>query len=265
MITPILSAFLVVTLVGLIAGVLLALASYFLYVKEDETALKIRECLPGVNCGACGFTGCDDYAKAVAEKRAEANLCIPGADKTAADICCILGIEAKDVVEMIAFVGCNGTKSATSKSFIYNGVKTCNAQTMIYAGSNECKFGCLGCGDCANVCPTNAICIKDGIAHVKSNICIGCGLCAKTCPKHIIKLIPQTAKVAVMCNNNEKGGVARKKCSNACIGCKKCELNCPQKAITVKDNLAVIDYSKCTACGICVEICPTKCIKSLNL
>lgn len=263
MITPILSAFLVVTLVGLIAGVLLALASYFLYVKEDETASKIRECLPGVNCGACGYAGCDDYAKAVAEKTADANLCIPGADKTAEDICNILGIEAKDVTEMIAFVACNGTNDVASTNAIYNGVDSCKGESMVYGGSKSCKAGCLGCGDCSKVCPTNAICIKDGIAHIKSSACIGCGLCAKTCSKHIIKLIPQTARVVIMCNNTEKGAAARNQCTNACIGCKKCELNCPHNAITVKDNLAVIDYSKCTSCGVCAEKCPTKCIKTL--
>ncbi len=265
MIEPILIAFSVVTLVGLVAGVLLALASYFLEVKEDETVKRVRECLPGVNCGACGYTGCDEYAKAVAEGSAKANLCIPGADQTAIEISKVLGVEAEDVVEMIAFVGCNVTCDATSKIFQYNGVNSCAGASMIYGGPNACNYGCLGCGDCANVCPQNAICTKDGIARINGDICIGCGLCANVCPKNIIKLIPRISKVSVMCNNKEKGGIARKKCKNACIGCKKCELGCPEKAITVNDNLAVIDYSKCTGCGLCAENCPTGCIKTFML
>lgn len=264
MIQNILTAFLVVTSVGLISAVLLALASHFLFVKEDETAKNIRECLPGVNCGACGYTGCDDYAKAVAAGTAKTNLCIPGADAVAADVAKIMGVEAADVVEMVAFVGCNGNADASCKKANYEGISTCAAASMVYGGPNACRFGCLGCGDCAVVCPVNAICIDDGIAHVNSDICIGCGLCVDECPKDIIKLMPQVSKVAVMCNSKDKGAVARKLCKNACIGCKKCELNCPENAITVVNNLATIDYVKCSGCGKCAEVCPTKCIKALS-
>jgi formate hydrogenlyase subunit 6/NADH:ubiquinone oxidoreductase subunit I len=31
------------------------------------------------------------------------------------------------------------------------------------------------------------------------------------------------------------------------------------------DNLAVIDYEKCTKCGLCVEGCPTHCLHTVNL
>lgn len=262
--SSILIAFAIVTAIGLIAGVLLSLASHFLNVPEDETVKQIRECLPGINCGACGYTGCDEYAKAIAHDGAKTNLCVPGADAVAADIANVLGVEAEDVIEMVAFVGCNGTPDATAITNNYNGINTCVAASMIYGGPNDCKYGCLGCGDCANICPVSAICLDDGIAHVNSDICIGCGMCVKRCPKDIIKLIPQVAKVAVMCNNKEKGAAARKKCKNACIACKKCELNCPSDAIKVIDNLATIDYTKCTNCGICADVCPTNCIKKLN-
>ena len=260
----ILIAFAIVTAIGLVAGVLLALAAHFLHVPENEQIKKVRAALPGINCGACGYNGCDEYAKAVVEEGAKTNLCVPGADGVAADIADIIGVEAQDVKEMVAFVGCNGNPEATGKTNDYNGINTCVAASMIYGGPNACKFGCLGCGDCAISCPVNAICLKDGIAHVDPRICVGCGLCVKKCPKDIIKLIPQTAKVAVMCNNKEKGGAARKKCKNACIACKKCELNCPSGAIKVIDNLATIDYDKCTSCGICAEVCPTKCIHTLD-
>lgn len=261
--TDILIAFAVVTAVGLIAAILLALASHFLSVDENNKTKQVRECLPGINCGACGYTGCDEYAKAVAENGEKTNLCVPGADTVAESIANVMGVDSADIVEKKAFVTCNGTSDANEKYNCYFGVNTCAAADLIYGGPNSCKYGCLGCGDCANVCPVNAICLKDGIAHINSEICIGCGLCAKKCPKNIIKLLPSTAKIAVMCNNKEKGAVARKKCKNACIACKKCELNCPAQAIKVIDNVSVIDYNKCTACGKCVEVCPTKCIHSL--
>ena len=259
----ILIAFAALSAVGLIAALLLALASHFLFVPENETVKKVRECLPGINCGACGYNGCDDYAKAIAEGE-KTNLCVPGADAVSKDISNVLGVEFQDVIEQAAFVRCNGNSNDTKRVTQYYGIPTCKAASMIYGGPNDCKYGCLGCGDCAKVCPVNAICIVDSIAHINRNICIGCGLCAKICPKGIIELSPQVAKVAVMCSSCDKGAVARKKCKNACIGCKKCELNCPHKAITVKDNLATIDYEKCTSCGICVENCPTKCIKKIG-
>lgn len=261
----ILLAFAVVTLVGLTAGVLLSLASRFLAVKEDETVSKVRECLPGVNCGACGYTGCDEYAKAVALDNAKTNLCIPGADTVAAKVAEVMGVEAEDVVEMVAHVRCGGTCDATTNKANYDGIRTCLASSMIYGGAAACRFGCLGCGDCASVCPNNAICVTDGVAFVIPERCIGCGLCVKTCPKRIIELIPQTAVVAVSCSNTDKGAVARKVCKNACIGCKKCELHCKDGAIKVIDNLARIDYDKCISCGICEENCPTHCIKRVSV
>ena len=71
------------------------------------------------------------------------------------------------------------------------------------------------------------------------------------------------ATVANLCSNRDKGAVARKVCTNACIACKKCEKNCPSGAIRVVDNLAVIDYEKCTDCGACIEGCPTHCLVTL--
>ncbi len=261
----ILIAFGVVTAVGLIAGVALALISKFFGVEGDETVKNIRECLPGVNCGACGYKGCDDYAAALAEGKAKPNLCIPGAKDTADALGSLLGIEVEAPKDVVAFVHCNGNCEATSKKAEYSGVSSCRAASQLYGGPDACKYGCMGFGDCASACPTNAICLKDGIAHVDSSLCIGCGMCVAACPKSIISLVPQSTKTVVMCNNKDKGADARKACANACIACKKCEKACPEGAIAVKDNLAVIDYEKCTGCGLCVDGCPTGCLHKVFL
>ena len=246
-----------------VLGVLLAFFSYKFSVKENETAKKVRACLPGINCGACGFKGCDDYAAAIAEGRAEPNLCVPGAETAASEIGEILGVEVAGPNDVVAFVACNGNCEATSKKAAYDGISTCRADSMIYGGPEACNFGCLGLGDCAARCPANAICIKDGIAHVDTSRCLGCALCASVCPKKIISMLPQKTKTAVMCNNKDKGAEARKVCKNACIACKKCEKTCPHGAIAVVNNLAKIDYSKCTGCGACAEACPTGCLKKV--
>lgn len=261
----ILSALLVVGVLGLLCAILLVVASHFFRVEEEQQTKIIRECLPGANCGACGYTGCDGYAKALALGEAEPNLCVSGGADVAKKLSEVLGVEVKAEEPKVAYVGCNGNCEATSTKAIYDGIITCEASAMVYGGPNQCRFGCIGCGDCKKVCPADAICIVDGIAHVDSRACIGCGMCVNECPKHIIKLLPKTSKVAVMCSSKDKGVLARKNCRNACIGCKKCELNCPEKAITVIDNISVIDYDKCTACGKCVEVCPTHCIKTVDL
>lgn len=260
----ILIAFLVMLAVAVILGVAITVFSHFFSVPENPTKKIIRDCLPGINCGACGFKGCDDYAAALAEGGVKPNLCIPGAQGVADKIGEILGVEAEPFKDVVAFVSCNGTCDATFNTSDYDGVKSCYAASMVFGGTNSCKFGCLGYGDCANVCPSDAICIADGIAHVNTARCVGCGLCSNTCPKRIIKMVPQETSTVVMCSNTQKGADARKACKNACIACKKCEKTCPNGAIAVINNLAVIDYEKCTNCGACVKVCPTGCLKSVS-
>ena len=61
---PIVTAVIVLAVLGAVCGLALAIASKVFAVPVDEKAEKIRECLPGANCGACGFSGCDGYAAA---------------------------------------------------------------------------------------------------------------------------------------------------------------------------------------------------------
>lgn len=260
----ILIAFIVMLSIALVAGVLLLVFSRFFAVKENQLKKEIRACLPGINCGACGYKGCDDYAAAVASGTVSPSLCIPGAQKVANQIAGIVGIEPQPLKDVVAFVACNGHCGAIVPKARYEGVKTCKGASMVYGGPNACNFGCFGLGDCAFACPSNAICMVDAIAHVNTSRCLGCGLCVDICPKHIITMLPQNTGTVVMCNSKQKGAEARKACKNACIGCKKCEKTCPHGAITVQNNLAGIDYSKCTNCGACVSVCPTGCLRSVQ-
>ncbi len=260
----ILIAFLIMLAVALIAGLLLLVFSRLFAVEKNPVEKAVRECLPGINCGACGYKGCDDYAAALADGEAKPNLCIPGAQKVSDEISGILGLEKVQVEDKVAFVACNGHCGATSAVARYEGVASCRGASMLYGGTGACQFGCLGLGDCAAVCPSDAICLADGVARVQTSRCIGCGLCKQTCPKQIIFMVPQEASVAVLCSNKQKGADARKACQNACIGCKKCEKACPHGAITVTDNLAQIDYTKCESCGLCVDVCPTGCLKKVE-
>ena len=99
----------VLAVIAIISAVLLTLASTFFSVKENEKFAPIRDCLPGANCGACGYSGCDAYAKALAEGRSEATaLCVPGGADAARSIAEILGVKAGAVSERVAYVYCNG-------------------------------------------------------------------------------------------------------------------------------------------------------------
>ena len=115
----ILIATLIVAGIGLVCAIMLVLAAKFFAVSEDETEKQIRECLPGANCGACGYAGCDGYAKALAESKdgepIKANLCIPGADAVAKQIAEILGVEFEDVIEQVAVIHCYGDCEHTAR------------------------------------------------------------------------------------------------------------------------------------------------------
>ena len=251
--------------IAVVCAVLLTLSNKFFGVKEDEKYLAIRDCLPGANCGACGYSGCDGYAKALAEGGASAtNLCVPGGDSVSSQIASILGVEAEDVVEKVAYVACNGNCNVTERKFDYNGPKSCLMANLLYNGDKACPNACLGYGDCVKVCPRDAITVEDGVAHVDPRKCIGCGICARTCPNSIIKIVNDTTRVVVECSNHEKGALTRKYCTNGCIGCMKCQKACPSGAIKVENNLATINYELCTNCAACVEVCPVHCIHEGN-
>lgn len=258
MLIDILTALGVVVSIAFLMGILLALFVRFFGVEEDIKVKEIRAALPGIQCGACGFKGCNDYAEALAKGNAQPNLCIPGGEDTAKTLGEILGVNVSAAPKNeIAFVRCNGTCDVVAIRSAYDGITSCKAQAAFFGGIKSCAYGCLGCGDCAKVCPSHAIVMDNGVAKVQPDRCVGCGLCAKECPKKIISIIPQGAPVAVFCNNHNTGAEARKKCQNACIGCKKCEKVCPEHAVSVIDFCAIVDYAKCVGCGLCAEQCPT--------
>lgn len=251
----------VVVAIGILCAVMLVVAAKYMAVPVNEMFTRARECLPGANCGACGYTGCDGYAKALADgSETRTNLCIPGADAVAKQLSETLGLAFADVIEQVATIHCGGDCKATGPRAEYKGIASCAAANLIYSGGGKCSQGCIGLGDCARACPQDAICIEDNIAHIDTRKCTGCGICTRTCPHHLIDLMPDVERVLVTCSNTQKGAQTRSECSHGCIGCHKCEKNCPTGAIAVVDNLARIDYEKCIKCDTCAKVCPTGCI-----
>lgn len=256
----ILIAVIPVAIIGLICAVVLVAASIIMKVHEDERIPKVRECLPGANCGACGFAGCDGYAKALVEDGAQANLCVPGGAGVVKQLSEVLGIEVEEASPRVAIIHCGGDCDKTEDNVNYFGIESCKAAKLIFGGKGKCGYGCLGFGDCKVACPEDAICIEKGLARINRSKCIGCGICAKTCPNRLISIAPARRHIVVTCSNKDKGALTRKVCSNGCIGCRKCEKACPKEAIKVIDNRAVVDYEKCVGCGICAKECAVGCI-----
>ncbi len=264
---PILLAVLLVAGIGLVAGLGLAIASIVMAVPVDEKAEAIRECLPGANCGACGFSGCDGYAAALSEgKTTNTSLCAPGGNEVSVKIAEVTGLQVGSVMPMAAIVRCQGIKRNCDAKLKYNGVKSCKMANQLFGGPKECSYGCIGYGDCVEACPYDAIHICDGVARVNPLICRGCTMCVNTCPKHLIEMLPiNETKAEVLCANKDKGAKTRKDCRAGCIGCMKCTKVCEYDAITVENFVAHVDFEKCIGCGKCVEGCPTGCVKLIML
>lgn len=246
---------------GLILGLFLGLAGAKFNVEVDQKELDIREALPGNNCGGCGYAGCDALAKAIAMGEAPPEACPVGGLTVAQAVAEILGVEAKTVEKQVSFVMCAGDCSKAKESYVYHGVEDCKMVEYVPAGgSKACSYGCHGYGNCVKVCKFDAIHIINGIAVVDEEKCTACSMCVKECPKKLIELVPYKANQKVRCSSKAKGKDVKAVCSIGCIACKLCEKACQFDAIHVTDNLAYIDYGKCTNCGKCAEKCPVKVI-----
>jgi len=252
----------VVAGVGLFIGLFLGFAAKTFEVKADERELLVRELLPGANCGGCGYPGCDGLTSAIVKGEAPANAC-PVANKEAhTKIAEVMGSSVEETERMVAFVKCAGTCDKTEIKYEYYGVQDCNKAAAVPGkGNKKCTYGCMGFGSCVKVCAFDAIHIVNGIAVVDKEKCTGCSTCTAQCPNKLIEMTPASAKHLVTCSSLDKGKDVKAACSAGCIGCKLCVKACEFDAIVVENNLAKIDYSKCTNCGKCAAVCPVKVIQ----
>ena len=96
---------------GLVFGLVLAAASKVFYVETDPRLEKLVECLPGANCGGCGYAGCGGYAEAVLSGEAEIGKCNAGGNECSQAMAEIMGVQAVEVTRRVALVRCSGAKT----------------------------------------------------------------------------------------------------------------------------------------------------------
>ena len=256
---------------GLVFGLVLAAASKMFHVETDPRLEKLNECLPGANCGGCGYAGCGGYAEAVLSGEAAIGLCASGGNECAQAMGQIMGQKVEAMGRKVALVKCSGYRRVDAEGKTtgakmkgeYEGFKDCLAATKVGGnGPLACKYGCLGFGNCIKACKYDAIHIVDGVAKVDSEKCRGCMACAAACPRDLITAVDYDKHVIIACNSKAKGAVTVRGCTQGCIGCGLCVKICPHDAISIQDNLAVIDYEKCNSCGLCAVVCTKKLIAS---
>ncbi len=247
--------------VGLLCAFMLFVASRFFAVTVDERVEQLVKILPGANCGACGFAGCAQYAKDLIRGRAAINECTVLDEEKSVSMASVLGVENHFKDRQVAILRCQGGNQIVSTRSEYQGIESCRAVSLFSGGNKNCVYGCLGYGDCLEVCPFQAIsCGKDGLVSIDRQKCTGCGKCIDECPKGVLSLIPRSSEVFIACLSRDRGKKVMQVCQLGCIACKKCEKACPEEAIMVEDNLANINFKKCSGCGLCIEACPTKSI-----
>jgi Na+-translocating ferredoxin:NAD+ oxidoreductase RNF subunit RnfB len=259
------------TAIGIVAAVVIYFVSKKFAVQEDSRIADVEQVLPNTNCGGCGQPGCHAFAVAVVNAGDLSTLhCPVGGNAVMKQVAGILGVQAVEKDPYVAVVRCSGSFEHRKKTNVYDGAGSCKIAAALYSGDTGCAYGCLGMADCVEVCDFEAMYMdeKTGLPVIIEDKCTACNACVKECPKDIIELWPKGKKnqrVYIACMNEEKGSTARKECSVACSGCSKCFEACRYDAITMNNNLAVIDPEKCKLCMECVETCDVHNIITANV
>jgi electron transport complex protein RnfB len=261
----VLFALAVLGLLGLIFGAGLAFASKKFAVRVDPRVERLKDVLPGANCGGCGHPGCPQFAEALVRGDANPTDCAPGGEDVARKIAEILGVEAGKMVRNIAVVRCRGDEEACPDRFTYDGLPTCEAAHLLSGGPKGCVYGCLGLGSCVSVCPYEAIRMgPNKLPIVDEKRCTGCSLCVRACPRGIIALMPESQTVYVACVSQDKAKRVKDVCTAGCFACRMCTTPkvTPAGVIEMDGNLPKILWDKISSVEElqgAIEKCPAHC------
>ena len=250
----------VLTMLGLtlVLTSILVLAKKKLAVHEDPRFDAVEELLPGVNCGACGYPGCRQFAVALVREEILPSQCSVCSATERQHIADFLGIHVGQVNKVVARLACAGGSNVARFRAQYQGVATCQAAASVAGGGKGCAWGCLGFGDCEVVCDFDAIVMnRHSLPEVIENNCVACGDCVDICPKDLFSLHPVDHRLWVACKNLEFGDDILDYCEVGCTACARCARDAPDGLVTMQDNLAVVNYAKNYDTRVPIERCPT--------
>jgi Na+-translocating ferredoxin:NAD+ oxidoreductase subunit B len=261
---PVVSTVLFMMGIGTVAAVVLIVAARFFSVQIDPRIEQVLAALPGVNCGACGYSSCAAAAEGVVKGVAGSDVCRIGSSEVTDAVAAIMQVDAAKGKKKRAYLCCSRNTSEAGARFYYNGPKDCRSAVMLYGGGKQCSGGCIGFGTCETVCPVGAITMQNGLPKIDPVVCTGCGMCVKICPKKIITLIEDTPaaiekkRCDEYCMREELKFEIDQSC---CIKCGICFKNCPVDAIIwEKGQPAFINKERCIHCLTCLRLCPPKVI-----
>ncbi len=243
-------------ILGLVASILLAIASRAFYVWEDPKVLTITDALPGANCGGCGNAGCASAAEAIAAGLAPPNVCVVGGFEVAQAVGEIMGQEVEEREPEFSWTSCSYGVGKADPIFSYNGAYNCHAAVMLYGGSKRCPIGCIGMGSCVKACQFGALSIgDDSLPVVNHDRCVGCGACVKACPKHIVALTSQTKRIISEYVTSECTAPCQRACPTG--------INIPGFIREIRhgryEEALRIIKERCPLPLICGYICPAPC------
>lgn len=262
----ILEAILILGGVGLVFGVLIAIANKRLWIWEDPRIDVVAQMLPNANCGACGLPGCRAFAEQAVEGKVAPAQCTVSGAAARDQIAAFLGVDAGEAVKRVARLHCAGGSDVAALQAVYRGLPTCAAAAAVAGGGKGCAWGCLGLADCAHACTFDAIQMSDtGLPVVDVDKCTACGDCVDACPKGLFELRSIDAPLLVQCMNLVVGDDALEQCKVACTACGKCVQDAADGLISIASGVAVVNYDRIAlAEPRAVERCPTGAIVWLS-
>jgi len=258
-VTAVIIAIVAMSALGLSLASLLAVANKKLYVFEDPRIDHIETMLPGNNCGACGLPGCRAFAEAAVAKTVTPGNCTVATEESRDNMAEYLGVDVGGAEKQVARLACAGGSNVARQRATYAGITNCRGANLVAGGGKGCAWGCLGYGDCMEVCDFKAIVMDEfGLPVVDEDLCTACGDCVEICPKGLFSLQPISNRLWVACKNESFGDDAENECAVACNACAKCAADAPGGLIEMRNNLAAIDHSKQRlASKQIIQRCPT--------